>query len=305
MAFPEELIDSLVSRSGRTREEIVSRIEEKQAELPGVSEHGIISLVSRDLNINPMRPEAHELKIGNVVPNMFNISFIGKITQVSPLREFEREGNKGKVQNYVIEDETGKIRLSLWNEEIDKHKLELGDIIKAERCRTRKDNFGNAEARVSYGGNIARTEADINVRVREAKTSLREVEENDIVQTEATLLHVFERPMIYYFCPVCRLKVNNGICATHGVVQATKTLIVSGLIDDGNTTINAAFFGPQAEVLLGAATDEAEAALSEKTAADFIQSLDVVTKKFKINGSIRRNQFTNDLELRVSSVEKI
>jgi replication factor A1 len=301
----EELINSLVQRSGLSESEINEKIDEKKRELSGVSDIGIINLVGMELNVNIQRPEFHELKIGNIVPNMFNITFTGKITQMSVLREFERDGSSGKVQNYIIEDETGRIRISLWNDEIDKYRLHIGDVITVDRCRTRKDNFGNAEARISYGGTISKVDREINVPVRETKTSLLEIDENDAISVEATLLHVFDRPLVYYFCPVCRAKIVGERCATHGVVQPTKTLIISGLIDDGNTTISAAFFGAIAENLLENHTETVEKDLKGKTVNDYIASLDILTKKFKINGSIRRNQFTNDLELRVNKIERL
>ncbi|MFC2143052.1 hypothetical protein ACFLQN_01490 [Candidatus Aenigmatarchaeota archaeon] len=302
MVSKEELISKLVQEAGKSLEEVQKLISEKQKDFTGVSEEGIINLVARDLTINLYASKPQELKITNIVPNMRNITFIGKITDVSPVREFNRDGNPGKVQNLVIEDETGKIRLSLWNDEVDKYKFSINDVVKVENVRTRKDNLGMTQASIGYSGNIAKTDAVVNVK--EPKSSLSGLEENDDVNIEATLLHIFERPLIYYFCPQCRQKLQNGECMVHGKVEPRKTLIVSGLLDDGTSTINAAFFGETAEKLLGKKTDEIESKLSETPINDYVMSLDILTKKFKIFGSTKMNQLTNDLELRVRTVEK-
>ena len=43
-------------------------------------------------------------------------------------REFEKFGNKGKVCTCTIKNESGEIKLTLWNEDCDK--LDVGDKIK-------------------------------------------------------------------------------------------------------------------------------------------------------------------------------
>ncbi|MBS3156701.1 DNA-binding protein [Candidatus Woesearchaeota archaeon] len=51
-----------------------------------------------------------------------------KITQKDKPREFEKFGKKGKVCNCTIENESGEIKLTLWNEDVDK--FDVGDKIK-------------------------------------------------------------------------------------------------------------------------------------------------------------------------------
>ena len=44
------------------------------------------------------------------------------VVDVGEVREFEKFGKKGRVANAVAKDETGDIKLTLWNEDIDKIK---------------------------------------------------------------------------------------------------------------------------------------------------------------------------------------
>ena len=44
------------------------------------------------------------------------------------LREFEKFGNKGKVCNAMVKDDSGEIKLTLWNDDVDK--VNVGDKVK-------------------------------------------------------------------------------------------------------------------------------------------------------------------------------
>ena len=296
----QNLIDKIIEASGLERSVIENKIEEKKKELPGISEEGITRLVAKELGVDLLRPEPKELKIINIVPNMRNITFIGKITEMQPIRDFQVGDNIGRVQNIILEDETGKIRLSLWNDEIDRFGLSVGDVVKVDNSRTKKDNFGNPEARISYGGNIIKS--DTEIELKPPKNSFVGVEEGDDVSLSAIMIHVFERPLVYYFCPKCRARVINNTCSIHGVVEPDKTMIISGMLDDGNSTMNAVFFRTMAESFIGQRVEEVEEQLKETSIEEFIKGLDILTKKLKIDGVVRRNQLTDDLEIRVKSV---
>jgi replication factor A1 len=52
------------------------------------------------------------------------------VTEKGDIREFEKFGRKGRVCNAVIKDETGSVKLTLWNEDADK--IEKGDKIRID-----------------------------------------------------------------------------------------------------------------------------------------------------------------------------
>ncbi len=298
-----DLIERIVEEAEISREKLIEKIEQKKLELPGISETGIIRIVAKEVGVDLSKPPLRELKIGNIVPNMRNISFIGKVTEVQPVREFQSENGSGKVQNYTLEDETGKIRLSLWNDEIEKFSIKEGDAVKMENCLIRKDNLEQPEARIGFNGSLTKTDAKI--KTKPAKKKLENAGEGDDISIEAILIEVFPRPIIYDFCPYCRSRTFNGSCSTHGPIQADRTLIVSGVLDDGSKAMPVAFFREHAEKILGMKTNEVGPKLENKTIDEFIASLDLISKKFKIDGAIRKNNLTNELEIRVKNVEAI
>lgn len=52
----------------------------------------------------------------------------GAVISVSNVYEFNKMGRVGRVANAVLQDETGEMKLTLWNEEIDK--VRQGNIVK-------------------------------------------------------------------------------------------------------------------------------------------------------------------------------
>ena len=59
-----------------------------------------------------------------------SINLTLEIIDREDIREFEKFGKKGKVCNATAKDDTGTIKLTLWND--DTEKVNKGDIVKIE-----------------------------------------------------------------------------------------------------------------------------------------------------------------------------
>jgi ssDNA-binding replication factor A large subunit len=84
---------------------------------------------------------AHELDDGEVngvtdiEPEMDEVKFIAKVTSVGDVRTFERddeEAEEGRVANVDVADETGSVRISLWDEQAAaaSDELEVGQVLR-------------------------------------------------------------------------------------------------------------------------------------------------------------------------------
>lgn len=62
------------------------------------------------------------MKINELKPRMSKVDIEVEIAEVGPVKEFNKFGTAGKVATAVAKDDTGTIKLSLWNAEIDKVK---------------------------------------------------------------------------------------------------------------------------------------------------------------------------------------
>jgi len=56
------------------------------------------------------------------------VELVGEITEKGQPREFEKFGRSGKVCDSKLKDVSGEIKLSLWNEQVDK--VHIGDTVK-------------------------------------------------------------------------------------------------------------------------------------------------------------------------------
>ena len=119
-------------------------------------------------------PEYHEniLKIGDA-HEMRNITLIGLVNKVYDTITFERDdGSTGKVKSMELQDDTGAIRLTLWNEdtEID---VKKGDILKIIGGNIEFDDYSGTNYRVNTNWN---TKLIINPPIdQEMKDILSEV----------------------------------------------------------------------------------------------------------------------------------
>ena len=67
------------------------------------------------------------MQIKDLKPKQGNVDIMIDVVDVESPREFQKFGKPGKVANAVAKDETGDIKLTLWNEDIDK--VKAGDKV--------------------------------------------------------------------------------------------------------------------------------------------------------------------------------
>ena len=67
------------------------------------------------------------MQIKDLKPKMGNVDVIADVVDVGDPREFNKFGKPGRVSTAIAKDETGDIKLTLWNEDIDK--VKAGDKI--------------------------------------------------------------------------------------------------------------------------------------------------------------------------------
>ncbi len=68
------------------------------------------------------------MQIKDLKPKQGNVDITVDVVDVGDVREFNKFGKPGRVSNAIAKDETGDIKLTLWNEDIEK--VKAGDKIK-------------------------------------------------------------------------------------------------------------------------------------------------------------------------------
>ncbi|HDL02325.1 MAG TPA: DUF2240 family protein, partial [Candidatus Pacearchaeota archaeon] len=109
----EMLIERIVKSAGIERDEVERKVEAKKAKLSGlISKEGAAQIIAAELGINF---EDQDLKIAELMAGMRKVNVVGKIMNIFPVREFEKNDRKGKVANLILADDTGSTRLVLWD----------------------------------------------------------------------------------------------------------------------------------------------------------------------------------------------
>lgn len=70
------------------------------------------------------------MKANRVKPGMKNLDLELKVVDKEEPYSFESDKGEGRVVTAICEDDSGKIKVSLWDDEIDR--VEVGDKIKIE-----------------------------------------------------------------------------------------------------------------------------------------------------------------------------
>ncbi len=120
MKFHYLLVDDLVGK-----EEFERRVEEKVAGSGDLlDERTAAMLVVKDLG------RAH-IRVRDLPAASSLVCFFAKVLSVGEPKEFERpDGTTGLVANVMVGDETGRARLTLWDEKAGAvHELEPGDVL--------------------------------------------------------------------------------------------------------------------------------------------------------------------------------
>ncbi len=124
---------------------------------------------------------AHELKdeevngIADIEPGMDEVKFLGKVVSIGELRTFERDGEDeedGRVVNLEVADETGQIRVSMWDRqavsavgdpETDQPgELDVGDVLRI--AGRPKEGYNGVEVSVDKAEPDEEAEVDVDLQ---------------------------------------------------------------------------------------------------------------------------------------------
>lgn len=67
-------------------------------------------------------------KISSLKARQAKVEVEGEITEITPPREFSKFGNTGRVATVTLKDSSGEVKLTLWNDDVDR--VHVGDRVK-------------------------------------------------------------------------------------------------------------------------------------------------------------------------------
>lgn len=123
-----ELISQIAGQTGKTPEEIKELIEAKIQKFSGLlTEQGALYMIQKELGLKQETME--QINITDLKEGMKGIEIKGEIKAVFPIKEFDKNSKKGKLRSFIITDETGEVRVTLWNEQVEQYQISRGDKV--------------------------------------------------------------------------------------------------------------------------------------------------------------------------------
>ena len=295
------LIERIANASGLLKEEIERRVEAKKAKLSGlISREGAAQIIAAELGVSF---ENQEIKISELMPGMRKVNVSGKIIQIFPVREFEKNGRSGKVANFRIADETGSCRIVLWDTNhislLENGTLSEGDVVEINNASSRDNEIhlsGFSELKKSSKEILeVKTESVVN----ESDISGLVVGQN--VKIRGVVVQIF--PMRYYnVCPECGKKASledeSFRCIEHGIVVPKKRGILNFVLDDGSEAVRCVLFS------------EAINKISNEEELEDVSKYEAFRKELLgsevyISGNVKKNSLFNTLEIVGNNVDYV
>lgn len=159
-----------------SKDEFIKKVDEKVEQMSGLCDTRTAAmLVAHDLGVSDTGKSAQ--KIGEITPESGNVGFVAKVMSVFPAKEFNRnDGTVGRVANLMVADETGSIKITLWDDRADLVKndeIEIGQVFQISGYV--KEGYSGIEVNVGNNGVLSQTEEDIEASL--ATTKIGEIKD--------------------------------------------------------------------------------------------------------------------------------
>jgi replication factor A1 len=297
----EKILNKIAQFSGIEKEEVQRRVEAKRAKLSGlISREGALQVIAAELGVNF---DNEKFKIDELLPGMRKVNLIGKIIRLFPVRGFTtKNGDEGKVLNFILADETSNIKVVLW----DTHHIsffEEGKIKEGDSIEIKEGSIRQGEIHLGSFSKLEKsTEIFENVKEKKAisEKSISNFGVNESVSTRAFVVQAFE-PRFFEVCPECKKKLENRegkhFCSVHGGVLPEKRALINIVLDDGSEIIRAVIFHDNIHKLGFNNLNNLELTMQEKE--------NLIGKEFIFSGDVRINKFFNNPEFIINRIEEV
>src|SRR4030043_435986 len=176
----DEIIKKIVQETGMSKAEIEEKMRQKQADLKGlIKEEAALVVVAKELGVDvtpiasinqaPKSDTIPHIKIKDIRPAMQNITLVGKVTQIFPVREFskKKDGSVGKVASFILQDDTGEIRFTLWDNHtqiIEDRRVAIGDTVRGLNVMAKANRDGGPELSLTARGKLELNPSDVSIQ---------------------------------------------------------------------------------------------------------------------------------------------
>jgi replication factor A1 len=162
----EEIVNRiLASRSDINRKKIMSIIEEKKRNAGDfLTDETAARIVASELGVKIVKKAFRlKIRIQDLVSGLNDVTVTGQVRAVYPPKTFtRRDWTEGKLANIVVSDESGDLRVVLWDnkvELVEKLKLQRDQRVRISHGYVREGRNGKPELHLGDRGSIKVIEA--------------------------------------------------------------------------------------------------------------------------------------------------
>ncbi|MDO8537844.1 MAG: hypothetical protein Q7S21_03070 [archaeon] len=136
----EKLLQKVIARSGKNKEQVLHLVEEKKNKFAGLlTDNGALYMLAKefDVDLELSKTLTEKIKLSQIEAGMQNLELLVRIVHIFSPKKYEKEGKKGSYCKLIVADETGEIKLTLWNKSVEKlseEKVQRNDLILLKNC---------------------------------------------------------------------------------------------------------------------------------------------------------------------------
>jgi|TARA_Y100000310_G_scaffold324156_1_gene385663 ssDNA-binding replication factor A large subunit len=312
----EEIIKKITEQKEISRQELEDKITSKVQQLNElVTKEGAAHIIANDLGVKLFDYTKKRYKVNELIAGQNFIEIVAKVVEKYDVREFVKNNREGKVQNILVGDETGAVRLVLWdNSQIDlMNKVKEKDILLVSGGYIKKNN-GFKEFHLNKSSVIEinpKNESVGEVIIKMSKDveskKIKDLEQGENVSITGTIVQIFE-PRFYNACPQCNRKVvlegDKSKCLEHGFVTENVVPILNLYLDDGTESIRVVAFRDLACGVLSLKSEDMKDL--KENASKFIEVRDqVLGNQIIVDGVVKKNEMFDRLEFVANSIKEV
>jgi len=289
-----KILERLVKVSGVEAEEINRRVEAKRAKLSGlISREGALQVIAAELGVSF---DNEKLKINELLPGMRKVNFSGQVITIYPIRTFtQKNGDQGKVANMIIADDTGNIKVVLW----DTNHIELlekGDVVEGVSVQIISGSMRDNEVHMGSFSELKVSKEIFNAVKTEKEVKEKKISEfviGDKVKVRAFSVQNFE-PKFFLANPETGKKATEDEIASGAPTE--KKVIWNLVLDDGSESIRAVLFHENAQIFGLTALDDPILMAQQRFTLMGLEKI--------FYGNVKMNSYFHTPELIVESIEE-
>lgn len=294
-----QLTEQIKARSGLSDADLAQRVEQKKNELHGLLSHtGALHILANEFGIQAKEIYTRKSTIAELVPGMRGFELEGAIVRIYPAKSFEKNGRKGSVGSFLLQDTSGRVRVVLWDEKTTLlSTMHDGDTVMLQSMRLQQRPDGELELHSQPSSRITLSKSSVPYMF------LSQVGQAATASVYGTIVAVHDL-RFFEQCPQCRKRLQNQgqwVCPVHGPQSPHYGYLLSLVIDDGTATMRVILFAQQADILLGMNSQGVLALRDNPTGLPDIRK-QLLGKDVALRCNVQKNDLFSRVELHATAV---